>query len=192
MTAPSESFSRAVRFDLDAGRIEVGDRRPHVLLPVEDLAGLASGALAPRSFAHALGAAAALRVAGRLDPTRTRTPREALRAADPQALVDRLGGEFALLGFGNLRTERWGNALLFVFDPCTFDERGDELLLGLVEGAVSMATDETVRALVVDRAPDVARIVVGNEDAIEEVRALASSGEIFTEVVRVLHGERPA
>ena len=191
MTASSESYSRAVRFDLDQGRIDVGDRRPHVLVPIEALASLASGAVDIRAFAHGLGAAAAVRAAGKLDPSHGKSPREALRAADPQALVDRLGGEFALFGFGNLRTERWGQALLFVFDPCLFDERGDELLLGLIEGAVSMATDAQVQALVVDRSPEVARILVGNQHAIETVRPLAESGEIFTEVIRALHGERP-
>ncbi len=190
MTAFSESYRRAVRFDLDVGRIEVGDKRPHVLVPVEALASLVSGAVEIRAFAHGLGAAAAVRAAGKLDPSRSMPPREALRAADPQLLVDRLGGEFALFGFGNLRTERWGQALLFVFDPCIFDERGDELLLGLIEGAVSMATDAPVQALIVDRSPDVARILVGNEHAIEAVRPLAESGEIFTEVIRALHGER--
>lgn len=190
MTASSESFSRAVRFDLDEGRIEIGDRRPHVLVPIEALASLASGAVDMRGFGHGLGAAAAVRAASRLDPSRSMPPRDALRAADPQQVLDRLGGELALFGFGNLRTERWGSALLFVFDPCLFDERGDELLLGLVEGAISMATEAPVHALVVDRSPEVARILVGNEHAIEKVRPLAESGEIFTEVIRALHGER--
>ncbi len=190
MTASSESFSRAVRFDLDEGRIEVGDSRPHVLVPVEALASLASGAVDIRGFAHGLGAAAAVRAASKLDPSRSKPPRDALRAADPQSLIDKLGGEFALFGFGNLRTERWGSALLFVFDRCLFDERGDELLLGLIEGAVSMATERPVGALIVDRSPEVARILVGNEHAIATVRPLAESGEIFTEVIRALHGER--
>ncbi len=132
------------------------------------------------------------RAAHRLTPSGgSRSARDIVRASDLTSLVDQLGGELAVLGLGNLRAECWGDVLLFVFDPCSLPQRGDELLVGVVEGAMSLATDERLKALVVDRSAELARIAVGNFSAISAVESLAKSGELFTEVVRALHGERP-
>jgi hypothetical protein len=191
MAAPFDS-SRAVRFDLRQGTIEFSDRRPHLLVPADDLVALATGGLSARALGQRLGASAMTRAAHRLNPSAGgRSARDIVRASELSSLVDQLGGELALLGLGNLRAECWGDVLLFVFDPCSLPQRGDELLVGAVEGAMSLATDERLKALVVDRSAELARIAVGSFAAISAVETLAKSGELFTEVVRALHGERP-
>jgi hypothetical protein len=116
-------------------------------------------------------------------------PMDLLRSASLPDVVEQLGGELALLGLGNLRAEIWGAALVIVLDPCSLDGRGDELVEGVVEGALGVATDREVSALVVERQAGVVRVVVGHGGTIAQVRPLVASGAVFTDVVRALHGE---
>ena len=132
MAAPFDS-SRAVRFDLRQGTIEFSDRRPHLLVPADDLVALTTGGLSARALGQRLGASAMTRAAHRLTPSGgSRSARDIVRASDLTSLVDQLGGELAVLGLGNLRAECWGDVLLFVFDPCSLPQRGDELLVGVL------------------------------------------------------------
>jgi hypothetical protein len=192
--------SRAVRFDLREGTISLADQEPQVLLPVEEVLALAAGGRTLRSLARGVGRRAMLRTAGRLADldetaraTRTEAPLPAdlLRAASLPNVVEQLGGELALLGLGNLHAETWGSALVIVLDPCSLDARGDELVEGIVEGALGLATERDVSALVVDRRSGIVRVVVGHGDALARVRPLVAAGEPFTEIIRALHGERP-
>jgi hypothetical protein len=184
--------SRAVRFDLHEGKIALADRAPQVLLPVEELLALAAGERTLRSLARAVGLAAAARAATRLaqPDAPPSSPKDLLRAASLSDVVAELGAELALLGFGNLRAETWGSALLVVLDPCSLDARGNELVEGVIEGALGLATDRELGALVAERRAGVVRLIVGEVDAIARVRPLTAAGGLFTEVIRALHGER--
>lgn len=191
--------SRAVRFDLREGTISLADRELQLLLPLEDVLALAAGARSLHALARGVGRRAMLRTAARLadlDPTSlggrgetAQPPRDLLRSASLPDVVEQLGGELALLGLGNLRAETWGSALVMVLDPCSLDGRGDELVEGIVEGALGVATEQEVSALVLDRQAGVVRIVVGHGGTIAHLRPLVALGASFTDVIRALHGE---
>lgn len=190
--------SRAVRFDLREGTIFLADQEPQLLLPLEEVLALAAGARSLRALARGVGRRAMLRTAARLadlDATArggaetAQPPMDLLRSASLPDVVEQLGGELALLGLGSLRAETWGAALIIVLDPCSLDGRGDELVEGIVEGALGVATDQEVSALVVDRQAGVVRVVVGHGGTIAQVRPLVASGAVFTDVIRALHGE---
>jgi hypothetical protein len=192
--------SRAVRFDLREGTIFLADHEPQLLLPLEEVLALAAGARSLRALARGVGRRAMLRTAARLAgldatargggaETAQPPPMDLLRSASLPDVVEQLGGELALLGLGNLRAETWGAALIIVLDPCSLDGRGDELVEGIVEGALGVATDQELSALVVDRQAGVVRVVVGQGGTIAQVRPLVASGAVFTDVVRALHGE---
>jgi hypothetical protein len=188
--------SRAVRFDLREGKVALADREPQVLLPLEELLAFAAGERTIRTLARGLGRGAMLRAAARLadpevPPSSSEGPSETLRAASLPTVVEQLGGEVALLGLGSLRAETWGEALVIVLDPCSLDARGDELVEGMIEGALALATAQEVHALVVDRRPGAVRVVVAHGEAIGRLRPLVLAGEPFAEVLRALHGERP-
>lgn len=187
--------SRAVAFDLGVGRIGMSDGDPYVMVPASALAALAAGQTDARGLGRAMGVKAAGRVAKRLarpaGQSGTMPPSapvgEALRQAPVETLVEMLGGEIALLGLGNLRAERWGKALLFVLDPCGVDARADDLVLGLIEGALSTASERELGAAVVDRSGRSARILVGNPRAIAFALERSHQGVFFTDILRSLH-----
>jgi len=196
--------SGSVAFDVGTGRIALSDGDPYVIVPAAALAALAAGQTDARGLGRAIGVKAAARVgrrlggeagSGRLDRSGTMPPAGAigdrLRQASAEALVELLGGEIALLGLGNLRLERWGGAMVFVLDPCAMDARADDLVLGVIEGALSIATDREVSAAVVDRSPRAARILVGNPRAIAFAVERAQSGVFFTDIIRDLHAAPP-
>lgn len=187
--------SRAVAFDLGAGRIGMSDGDPYVMVPAAALAALAAGQTDARGLGRAMGIKAAGRVAKRLakpsGQSGTMPPTapvgEALRQTSLETLVEMLGGEVALLGLGNLRVERWGKALVFVLDPCGVDARADDLVLGLIEGALSTASERELGAAIVDRSGRSARILVGNPRAIAFALERSQQGVFFTDILRSLH-----
>ncbi|MBL8743829.1 MAG: hypothetical protein JNK04_22125 [Myxococcales bacterium] len=115
--------------------------------------------------------------------------RELMRSASLETVVELLGGELATMGLGSLRVERWGQALLFVLDPCTLDERADEMLCGIVEGALESVAARPASAIVIDRAEGSARILVASAGAVERAKEILAKGSSFVEVITALHGE---
>jgi hypothetical protein len=194
--APNFDPSRGVVFDLAEGRIELSDGDPYLMVPVAALSALAAGQTDARGLGRAIGGKVALRVAKRLAMPIGRsgtmppsaTLGAALRQASIETLVELLGGELAILGLGSLRIERWGKAMIFVLDPCGVDARADELVLGVIEGMLSSATEREVSAAVVDRSGKTARVLVGNPRAIAFAMERTRDGTFFTDIVRALHG----
>lgn len=193
--APSFDPARSVTFDLEQGHVELADGEAQLLLPADALAALLAGESTARGLGRAVGVAAmervGMRVAGARDAgTDTRLVRDRIRSASLDTIVEMLGGELAVVGIGNLRVERWGNALLFVLDPFVLDERADELLCGVFEGALAGVTDRECAALVVDRSGLQVRVLVSNEVAIARARKLRDGGAFFTAIASKLQDER--
>jgi len=192
--APFFDPARSVTFDLEQGHVELADGEAQVLIPADALAALASGESAPRGLGRAVGVAAmervGMRVGGAQQAAGVRPIYDRIRTASLDVVVEMLGGELALVGIGNLRVERWGKALLFVLDPCVLDQRADELLCGVFEGALAAVTDRDVTALVVDRSGVQARVLVAGEAAIERARGWLAGGAFFTAIASKLQDER--
>ncbi len=192
--------SGSVAFDLSIGRIELSDGDPYLLVPASAIAAIAAGQTDTRGLGRAMGVKVAARVARRLAVPSGRsgtmppsaTLRDALRQAPVEAVAELLGGELALLGLGSLRLERWGQSLVFAFDPCALDPRADALLLGVLEGALSTVTDRDVATTVLERVGRALRVFVGNPRAAAVVSQHVEEGASFTEALRALHeGEAP-
>ncbi|NUP05154.1 MAG: hypothetical protein HOW73_03735 [Polyangiaceae bacterium] len=189
MAAPFDP-ARSVTFDLNRGHVELADGEAHVLVPVAALAAFAAGESGARALGHAIGVGAIGRVAVHI--AREGDPRRAIdgiRGASLETVVELLGGELAVVGLGSLRVERWGSALLFVLDPHTLDERCDEMVCGVFEGALASVAGRDVHALVVDRegGGGQLRVLVANERAIDRARRLVNVGAFFTEIISMLH-----
>ncbi|MFO0554725.1 MAG: hypothetical protein U0271_40480 [Polyangiaceae bacterium] len=191
---------RPVRFDLSRGEILVSvgrsrvDDEPHVLLPTSVIASLLLDPGLARDAGLRVGVSAMERVATRMlsqrDERRGADIRQVVRAQPLEVVVDFLGAELAMLGLGALRIERWGKALLFVLDPCPLAAEQDAFVEGLFEGALASVAERDVRALVVDRTGETARVLVGSERAIDRAAPLVAEGQYFTDVIRTLHDRR--
>jgi hypothetical protein len=194
--APSFDPARSVTFDLEQGHVELADGGAHVLVPADALSALLAGESSARVFGRTIGAAAMERVGFRVADAHGSSARDAhlvrdtLRAASIDTVVELLGGELALLGLGSLRIEQWGRTMLFVLYPHALDERADELVCGVFEGALVSLTDRDVAALVLDRSGSQLRILIGNHEAIERAGALLAGASFFTTIVSALQDER--
>jgi len=93
------------------------------------------------------------------------------------------------LVLGSLRVERWGRALLLVLDPCTLDERADEMLCGVIEGALESVAGRAASAIVVDRAGASVRLLVASRAAVARAKGLLEKGGSFVDIVTTLHTE---
>lgn len=174
-------------FDLASGSVRLPTGEPQVLLPASVVSALVSTAPASRDLGRLIGS----EVAGRARIRRAMsgaTNEDTLRSLSLMDLVDLIGGELALLGLGNLRTERWGAALLFVLEPCSLDARADALLSGIVEGAVAASGGRDLRAVVVDREERTVRLLICNEVAMKKAETLRKQGVGFTGIVSQLQG----
>jgi hypothetical protein len=193
--APSFDPARSVTFDLEHGHVELADGEAQVLVPADALSALLAGESSARGLGRAIGVAAmervGMRVAGaREGGTQPGLVRDQIRTASLETIVEMLGGELATVGVGNLRVERWGKALLFVLDPYVLDERADELLCGVFEGALAGVTDRECAALVVDRSGQQVRVLVANDVAILRARKLRDGGAFFTAIASKLQDDR--
>ena len=177
---PQSTFdpARSVTFDLATGSVHLAAGEPQVLVSASVVSALAGSTAHARRLGRIIGS----EIAGRAG-LRQAASVASLRALSLGEAVDLIGGEFALLGLGNLRAERWGDALLFAIDPCALDERGDELVAGIVEGAVSIAAGRELAAAVIEREERTIRVLVCNESAKEKAEDLRVEGLPFTEIV---------
>src|SRR5438445_11612548 len=102
MATPPFDASKAVTFDLSRGQIQKEDE-PRMLVSAKALLALcqAAGTDATSSFAHTAGDAIGEAIARRFERAGGDT-----KGAPIEAIVEHLGGELALAGFGTLSIER--------------------------------------------------------------------------------------
>lgn len=181
MSSPRFDPAHVLKFDLGRGQVEVDGASPRVLVPAEALLELCkhAGPDALRDFGRKLGTEAGRRTADALGA--------GLAAASLEALVDHLGGNLALMGFGSLALERWGRALVFTVEDSPFGPLGDALLASVVEGALQRAAGRDVEVVVLSRDDASVRLVVLSPPTAERVRSWLQAGTSWGEVLSRLH-----
>lgn len=160
---------RVVRFDLPQGSVHAGDDERVVLFPVTALAELAREAppATIEAVGRALGDALGKRVAAGLGGA------EGVRGATLEAVITRLAGEAAVLGWGAVSLERWGRAMLLVVERAALPEA---MVAGAMASALARATGATGVSCAVVARDGALRLLVSSEAAIERVRRWLADG----------------
>ncbi|HWA73148.1 MAG TPA: hypothetical protein VG937_12455 [Polyangiaceae bacterium] len=176
MATPRFDPSYSVEFDLGRGQIAVRGSSERVLIPADALAALCEGCdpEVRRDFARRVGTEAGRRAAERLgDPSR----------AEIETVVEQLGGDLALMGLGSLGLERWGRALVLSVSGSPFGAAGDELLAGVLEGALQRAFGRDVGAVRLVRDDARTRFLISSRAGSERVRDWLNSGTPWSEAL---------
>jgi hypothetical protein len=181
MAFPRFDPARALKFDLGRGQIEMEGARPRVVVPSDALFELcrAAGRDAQVDFGRRLGTEAGRRTAEALEG--------GVAGASLEAVVEHLGGNLALLGFGSLGLERWGKALVFTVDDSPFGAEGDALLAAVIEGALQRAVGREGQVVLLARDDARARFAVLSKTAAASVRSWLDAGASWGEVLARLH-----
>jgi hypothetical protein len=160
--------SGSVSFDLVKGRVDCGGE--HVLVPADALVDLcrAAGDEAVADFGRRLGTTVGRRIANHLQ--------DAASQAGIEEVLEHLGGELAVLGFGSLGLERWGRALVLTIDGGPFGQQLDRLLGALLEGALQRAFGRDCHAAKLMRADRQVRFLIASPASASRVRDWLGSG----------------
>ena len=171
--------THSLEFNFDRGTVKLGGESHRVLVPADTLASLFRGADADtrKDFAYRLGTEAGRRVGERIDGTASIT-----------AVVEHLGGELALMGLGSLGLERWGRALVVTVVGSPLRAEGDELLAGVIEGALQRAFGRSSTVLPIQRDDTLVRLLVVSKGTAERVRGWLDTGISFGDVLARLNG----
>jgi hypothetical protein len=183
MASPPFDASKAVTFDLSRGQIQKEDES-RLLVSAAALVALcqAAGPDATSTFGHAAGAAIGEAIARRFD----RAGADA-KGASIESVLEHLGGELAIAGFGALSIERWGRALVIVIDRAPGGAEGDKVLAPLLASAVSKATKVEARSVRLARDGGRARFLITGPKGAEKVREWLVSGVSWGEALVRLH-----
>jgi len=183
MANPPFDASKAVTFDLSRGQIQKEDE-PRLLVSASALVSLcqAAGPDATSAFGHAAGSAIGEAIARRFD----RAGADA-KGASIESVIEHLGGELAIAGFGALSIERWGRALVLIVDRAPGGADGDKLLAPLLASAVSKATKVEARCVRLARDGERARFLITGPKGAEKVRGWLMSGMSWGEALVRLH-----
>jgi hypothetical protein len=171
--------TRAVAFDLARGQVTLQGGAT-VLVSADVLAELCSGLdeSALRRFGAALGKHAGGRVRARLS------------AGPPPTLdvmVDHLGGELSLGGFGSFGMERWGDALVVKVDGCPLGSASATLMSAYVEAALRAVAGRDVHAPLLEQGDKSFRLLLCNEVAKGKLSGWLSGGRSFGDALAALH-----
>jgi hypothetical protein len=179
MGTPRFDPTHSLEFNLDRGSVKLSGSLERVLLPADALAALVRGADVEtrRDFARRLGTEAGRRVAERLDAS-----------ASPESVVEHLGGEVALMGLGSLGFERWGRLLVVTVQGSPLRGEGDEILAGVVEGALQRAFGRTANVVPLQRDDALVRLLVVSSGAADRVRGWLGDGVSWGDVLSRLNG----
>jgi hypothetical protein len=183
MANPPFDASKAVTFDLSRGQIQKDDE-PRLLVSASALVALcqAAGPDATSTFGHAAGNAIGESVARRFERAGSDT-----KAASIESVVEHLGGELAIAGFGAMSIERWGRALVLVVDRGPGGADGDKVLAPLLGAAISKAAKVEARCVRLARDGDRARFLIAGPKGAEKVRSWIMSGVSWGEALVRLH-----
>jgi hypothetical protein len=91
-------------------------------------------------------------------------------------MVEHLGGDLALAGFGSLGAEVWGRALVFTVTGSPLGHDGDALLAAVLDGALQRALGRDAAVVPIDRADERVRLVVVNRATGSRVRQWLAEG----------------
>src|SRR4029079_11583499 len=108
--------------------------------------------------------------------------------AGPEAVVEHLGGEIALMGFGSLPLGRWGRVLVATIQGSPLRGEGDELLAGVLEGALQRAFGRTAAVVPLQRDDALVRLLIVNPAAADRVRGWLGSGVSWGDALTRLNG----
>jgi hypothetical protein len=175
--------TRAVVFDLARGHVGLDTGGALLLLPADVVATACSqlDATVVRQLGVALGKQAGARVRTRLAQA---------MAATLEQIVEQLGGELSLGGFGSLSAERWGQALVVRIENYPLAGHGQELLGGYVEGALQASVEREVTALPLERTAQSLRLLLCNKTAASKVKGWLLSGSSWGDALAALHGAK--
>jgi hypothetical protein len=167
MGTPRFDPTHSLEFNLDRGSVKLSGSIERVLLPADALAALVRAADADtrRDFARRLGTEAGRRVAERLDAN-----------AGADAVVEHLGGEIALMGLGSIALERWGRVLVVTVSGSPLRAEGDEVLAGVIEGALQRGFGRTAAVVPLQRDDSLVRLLVVSPQTADRVRGWLGSG----------------
>lgn len=182
MSFPRFDPTRVLEFDLGRGQVAIQGASARVIVPADALEELCrhSEPEAVRNFGRLLGTEAGRRTADALGA--------GIRQASLEAVVEHLGGNLALMGFGSLGLERWGHALVFTVDDSPFGSAGDALLSAVLEGALQRAAGRDAHVVVLAREDSRVRLLVVSGGVAEQVRGWIGAGTAWGEVLSRLHG----
>jgi hypothetical protein len=170
----------AVAFDLDRGQVTLEGGGALLLMPA-DLMTTVCGQL-QAGVVRQLGAAL-----GKRAGTRVRTRLAQVVAPSVELMVDQLGGELALGGFGTLGIERWGQALVVRIEGYPLGAHAQELLGGYVEGALLAAVERQVTAMPLERTAESLRLLLCNKAASGKVKNWLLAGGSWGDALAALH-----
>lgn len=182
MMIPRFDPTRAVVFDLVQGQLRDDEGVGRLNVPADALLRLcsAAGSDAGRDFGRNLGTEVGRRVVRRLG--------DAAQGAGTEAWVEHLGGELALLGLGNMRFESWGKAL--VASIASFPRGAEELIAGVLEGALQRALARDVVAVPLGTSDEILRLAILNPRAAAKARDWLSTGASWSQILERLHDSR--
>jgi hypothetical protein len=179
MKAPFDP-THSLKFDLGRGRVSVDGAQARLVLPLDAVRQLcdSAGSEALRDFGRNLGHEIGRRVQNRLP---------SLKSATVQDVVEHLGGDLALMGFGSLHCERWGEALVFVVSDSSFGPTNGQLLAALLAGAVQRALSRDIEAVVLSEDDNRIRFLAVSPGTAAKVNGWLADGMQWGEVLSTLH-----
>jgi hypothetical protein len=171
---PNFDPTHSLQFDLDRGQISMAGAEARLLVPAEALARLCAGAGSDRvrDFGRGLGTEMGRRVMGRLG-----------NSASVSAMVEHLGGELALAGFGSLGIEVWGRALVLTITDSPLGPEGDALIAAVLEGAIQRAVSRDAAVVRIDRANGKSRLAVLRPSTAESVKRWLADGVSWGDIL---------
>lgn len=189
-------MSGIVRFDLDRGWVTLRDqsgagdeRSARALVPVDALAALLQQASSDglQDAAYRIGTDLGRRVRDALG--------HQLQNADTQTVLNCLGGELALLGFGSLKLELWGRAMVLAIDGCPLleviagdgEDAASRFLATLIEGAIARGLGRDAKLLALSRDPHGLRLLLCNAAAHDRVQSWLKDGCHYGEALARLN-----
>jgi hypothetical protein len=175
--------TRAVVFDLARGALRDDEGQARLNIPLALLVRLleSAGHDSARDFGHGLGSEVGRRVSERLGSEKD--------TASTSTWVEHLGGHLALIGFGSLRAERWGRALVLRVEAVP--SSAVALLGWVLEGAMLRAFGRRVSAVSfaehVGAAENTVSFLVLAENRASAAQSLRDGGRGLGAVIDELH-----
>jgi hypothetical protein len=170
--------TRAIIYDLARGQLKDEEGAARVNLPVHLLLRLCeeAGEEASRDFAHSLGSEIGRRIRDRMG--------DAAMKATIESWTEHLGGQFALIGLGDLSVERWGRALVV---RITGAPQGSQQLLGLILGSALQRALGRQPVPIAFNDPESVSFLIVSHAAAAKAYVLAAQGQGLGQVVEALH-----